>query len=116
MSSERNEHNPAAQDGLHAPRQAVVDAVNAVLAVKSLGDLEDRRMRRQFDPTWAELQTGVVAYTLALRDHGFPIEATISAVKDAILEAAEDIPPHNGIRAAAVGWCVATYFRGSSAH
>jgi hypothetical protein len=37
-------------------------------------------------------------------------EDTISAVKDALIAAVPNLPPHNAIRSSAVGWCVAAYF------
>jgi hypothetical protein len=91
-------------------RQALINAVISCIDAREFGSLKDRRMRREFDPSWKHMRECVIEYTHALRDSGTVPEDTISAVKDALIAAVPNLPPHNAIRSSAVGWCVAAYF------
>ncbi len=102
--------DPGDDSRVAAARQALIDAVISCMDAKEFGSLEDRRMRREFDPSWKHMRECVIAYTHALRDVGTVPEHTISAVKDAVIAAVPNLPPHNAIRSSAVGWCVAAYF------
>ncbi len=94
--------------------RAVVAAVIACLSVTDQGSLEFRRSRRDFDPTWSALHRDISAFAVDLRQRGASIDEAIIAVKAAVLEGAPDLPPHNALRAAAVGWCVAAFHAGLS--
>ena len=98
---------------IDSARRAVVAAVVACLSVTDHGSLEFRRTRRVFDPTWTTLHREVSALAILLRQQGMPVDEAIVAVKSAILEGGPDLPPHNAIRAAAVGWCVAAFYGGT---
>ena len=94
-------------------REATVAAIVRCYEARGYGDIEDRRMRREFDPTWKAMREQVQQYTLSLRDHGCTIDAVIDAMKAAVVEAVPSLAlaPHNAIRSSIIGWCVAVYHK-----
>src|SRR6478752_6529099 len=94
-------------------RAATVAAIRRCYEARDYGDIEDRRMRREFDPTWKAMREQVQRYTVALRDRGRTIDTVIDDMKAAVVEAvpALALAPHNAIRASVVGWCVAAYHK-----
>jgi hypothetical protein len=94
-------------------REATVAAIVRCYEARGYGDIEDRRMRREFDPTWKAMREQVQRYTVALRDRGFAIDAVIDAMKTVVVEAVPSlaVAPHNAIRSSVIGWCVAVYHK-----
>ena len=94
-------------------REATVAAILRCYEAREYGDIEDRRMRRQFDPTWKAMREQVQRYTLALRDRDYTIDVVIDAMKAVIVEAVPSLAltPHNAIRSSVIGWCVAVYHK-----
>jgi len=94
-------------------REATVAAILRCYEARGYGNIEDRRMRREFDPTWKAMREQVQRYTAALRDRGSTIDAVIAAMKSVVVEAVPSLAlvPHNAIRSSVVGWCVAEYHK-----
>lgn len=94
-------------------REGTVAAILRCYEARGYGDIEDRRMRREFDPTWKAMREQVQRYTLALRDRGWTIDAVIDALKTVVVEAVPSlaVTPHNAIRSSVIGWCVAVYHK-----
>jgi hypothetical protein len=94
-------------------RARAVAAISACAMVPPDAN-DDGKSRRTFDPTWKAMEVSVVEYARALRVSGCDAEATISAVRQALEEAAPHLPPHNAIRSAVVGWSVRAFFESRS--
>jgi hypothetical protein len=94
-------------------REATVAAILRCYEARDYGDIEDRRMRREFDPTWKAMREQVQHYTMALRERGRTIDVVIEDMKAAVVEAvpALALAPHNAIRSSVIGWCVAVYHK-----
>jgi len=106
-------NGPEVDTELTEVREATVAAILRCYEARGYGDIEDRRMRREFDPTWKAMREQVQRYTLALRDRGHMIDVVIDAMKTAVVEAVPSLAlaPHNAIRSSVVGWCVAVYHK-----
>jgi len=106
-------NGPEVDTELTEVREATVAAILRCYEARGYGDIEDRRMRREFDPTWKAMREQVQRYTLALRDRGHTIDVVIDAMKTAVVEAVPSLAlaPHNAIRSSVVGWCVAVYHK-----
>jgi hypothetical protein len=98
---------------LNGVREATVAAILRCYEARGYGDIQDRRMRREFDPTWKAMRDQVQRYTVALRERGLAIDAVIDMMKAAVVEAVPSLSlaPHNAIRSSVVGWCVAVYHK-----
>src|SRR5215204_1483034 len=81
---------------LNGLREATVGAILTCYEARGYGDIQDRRMRREFDPTWKAMREQVQRYTVALRDRGFAIDAVIDTMKGAVVEAVPSLAlaPH----------------------